>query len=166
MATASDYKNFVVAKHYVLGTLDAKRHFSNPPWNRGPWHDCAAYWSMAPCFLTPWSQRWGYWYIGYTTCGAEEVGRVHIAYDNGPAYWWCRKGDWLPLWGNLTKRRAELTKEMRDYWIRKWQDVIIPQIKDVLRETTNLPDDIINTIPNYFEYPFEAHPIRCGASRA
>ena len=70
-------------------------------------------------------------------------------------YWWCRDGDWLPYWGEETKKRMQLVKELRTYWMNKWFEKIIPEIKIAILTNTNLPEDIVEILPQYFEYPYE-----------
>lgn len=103
-----------------------------------------------------------------------EVGYIHrgtLAYQSNPVdtspsfffprtspplpLWWCRDGDWLPFWGESTRLHAALTKEVRGYWINKWFGSQIPQIKQSIKESTNLPEDIIEDLSDYFEYPYQ-----------
>jgi hypothetical protein len=70
-------------------------------------------------------------------------------------YWWCRDSDWFPYWGKETKNRANLVKEIRMYWVNKWFSETVPEIKKILLETTPLPEDIVNLLPEYFEYPHQ-----------
>ena len=68
---------------------------------------------------------------------------------------WCREANWLPCWGEKTKKRANLMKELRNYWLNKWFSKIVPEIKKTLIETTPIPEDVINFLPEYFEYPYQ-----------
>jgi len=70
-------------------------------------------------------------------------------------YWWCREANWLPYWGKETKKRANLMKDIRNYWLNKWFSKIVPEIKKTLLETTPIPEDIVNFLPEYFEYPYQ-----------
>ena len=47
-------------------------------------------------------------------------------------------------------------KEIRAYWLNDWFGKTIPEIKKVLVETTNLPEDVIGMLPEYFAYPYGA----------
>ena len=44
----------------------------------------------------------------------------------------CQDVDWMPFWGDLTKTRATLMKEMRSYWVDKWFGKMIPRIKNAI----------------------------------
>ena len=46
-------------------------------------------------------------------------------------------------------------KEIRAYWVNDWFGKTIPEIKNVLLETTKLIPDIVNELPNYLEYPYQ-----------
>ena len=70
-------------------------------------------------------------------------------------YWWCRDSDWLPYWGDATKKRANLMKEIRALWMNKWFGETVPEIKKTLLDTTPFPEDVINLLPEYFEYPYQ-----------
>ena len=67
----------------------------------------------------------------------------------------------MPKWGKATKRRAKLVREIRAFWANKWYGETIPEIKKVLVETTNLPEDVIEMLPEYFEYPYEIKSFPC-----
>ena len=70
-------------------------------------------------------------------------------------YWWCRDADWVPYWGKATEKRANLMKEIRAYWMNKWFSETVPEIKETLLKTTPLPEDVVNLLPEYFEYPHQ-----------
>ena len=70
-------------------------------------------------------------------------------------YWWCRDADWVPYWGKATEKRANLMKEIRAYWMNKWFSETVPEIKKTLLKTTQLPEDVVNLLPEYFEYPHQ-----------
>ena len=72
-----------------------------------------------------------------------------------PKYWWCRDADWVPYWGKATEKRSNLMKEMRAYWMNKWFGETVPEIKKTLLKTTPLPEDVVNLLPEYFEYPHQ-----------
>jgi hypothetical protein len=72
-----------------------------------------------------------------------------------PKYWWCRDADWLPYWGKLTEKRANLMKELRTHWMNKWFGKTVPEIKKTILETTPIPEDIVEILPEYFEYPYQ-----------
>ena len=72
-----------------------------------------------------------------------------------PKYWWCRDADWVPYWGKATEKRSNLMKEMRAYWMNKWFSETVPEIKETLLKTTPLPEDVVNLLPEYLEYPHQ-----------
>ena len=74
-------------------------------------------------------------------------------------YWWCRDADWVPYWGKATKNRANLMKEMRGYWMNKWFGETVPEIKKILLKTTPIPEDVVNFLPEYFEYPHQSKSV-------
>jgi len=107
-----------------------------------------------------------FWEAGYIHRGrlAYQQNPIHTGFSPSfyfertsppTKYWWCRDGDWLPYWSNATIQRATLVKEIRAYWANKWFGETIPKIKQTLLDTTKLPEDIIEIIPEYFEYPYE-----------
>jgi len=67
----------------------------------------------------------------------------------------------MPRWGKATKQRAKLVREIRAFWVNKWYGETIPEIKKVLVETTNLPEDVIEMLPEYFAYPYEIKSFPC-----
>ena len=67
----------------------------------------------------------------------------------------------MPKWGKATKRHAKLVREIRAFWANKWYGETIPEIKKVLVETTNLPEDVIEMLPEYFAYPYEIKSFPC-----
>ena len=155
MSTSYEYKKYVVGGgHYRLGMISTNHTFKN--------NDHPNKWNMRK-FAISTSHCW--WDVGY-------IHRGRLAYQRNSAntgftpsyffprimppeqYWWCRDGDWIPFWGDSTKLRVELMKDLRTYWINKWSGDIIPKIKKALVETTNLPEDIIELMPEYFEYPY------------
>lgn len=90
-----------------------------------------------------------FWKVGYIHCGPHQINLMKAGYspsfylprNNTPTkYWWCRDGDWIPHWGSATKQRGELVKEIHAYWRKK-----------ILLETTNLPEDIIEMLSEYFQ---------------
>ena len=89
--------------------------------------------------------------------GLLETPRPSLYWNNSASYVdkKCQDGDWMPFWGDLTKTRATLMKEMRSYWVDKWFGKMIPRIKNAIKETTILPEDIIEELPHYFEYPYQ-----------
>jgi hypothetical protein len=70
----------------------------------------------------------------------------------------------MPDWGNLTKKRSKLMTEMRTFWKNKWDmRPMISEIKKVILETTPLPEDIVNLLPEYFHYPYCISPYQTKA---
>ena len=67
----------------------------------------------------------------------------------------------MPKWGKATKQRAKLVREIRAFWANKWYGETVPEIKKVLVETTNLPEDVIEMLPEYFAYPYEIKSFPC-----
>ena len=61
----------------------------------------------------------------------------------------------MPKWGKETENRANLVKEIRAYWVEKWFSKTVPAIKKALLQSTRLPEDIVEFLPEYFEYPYE-----------
>ena len=76
-----------------------------------------------------------------------------------PKYWWCRDADWVPYWGKATEKRSNLMKEMRAYWMNKWFSETVPEIKKTILETTPIPEDIVEILPEYFEYPYQTKSV-------
>ena len=107
-----------------------------------------------------------FWEVGW-------LHRGHLAFQGNPAnvgfgpsyfyprfmppgkYWWCRDADWVPYWGKATEKRSNLMKEMRAYWMNKWFGETVPEIKKTLLKTTPLPEDVVNLLTEYFEYPHQ-----------
>ena len=70
-----------------------------------------------------------------------------------------------PRWGKITKKRAELMNEFRSYWKNKWFNETIPEIKKVILETTFLPEDVVNMLQEYYQYPYQTKPAYVGRVR-
>ena len=70
-----------------------------------------------------------------------------------------------PRWGIITKMRAEAMNELRSYWKNKWFNETIPEIKKVMLETTLLPEDIVNILQKYYQYPHQTKPAYVGRAR-
>jgi len=73
-------------------------------------------------------------------------------------YWFCparNLRNCMPKWGKATKQRSKLVKEIRAFWANKWCVETVPEIKKALLKTTPLPEDIVEILPEYFEYPYE-----------
>jgi hypothetical protein len=39
--------------------------------------------------------------------------------------------------------------------MNKWFGETVPEIKKTLLDTTPFPEDVINLLPEYFEYPYQ-----------
>jgi len=87
----------------------------------------------------------------------EDLGYPYFYPHTMPAgkYWWCRDADWVPYWGKATEKRSNLMKEIRAYWMNKWFGETVPEIKETLLKTTPLPEDVVNLLPEYFEFPYQ-----------
>ena len=116
-------------------------------------------WGMS-CFTK--GTRSSLWKIGYISDEFNELCpfssmRCHRSWCTTPKpYWFCRTRYWMPYWGKATEQRSELVKEIRTFWMNKWFDETIPEIKHwMLKAKPNLPKDITDTLPEYFEYPYE-----------
>jgi len=99
-----------------------------------------------------------FWEVGYIYRGQHQRNLKNVGYGpcfymarNEKNYWWCRDGDWIPLWGEATQRRAILIQEIRTFWRNKWYS----DIKKALINTTSLPKDVIELSVEYLEYPYE-----------
>ena len=103
-----------------------------------------------------------YWNIGFVSDEHKELHTFpsiegNFAWCTRPSpYWFCRKRTWMPYWGEATKQRAKLVREIRAFWAKKWCEETVPGIKTALLEKTPIPKDIIDfVLPDYFEYPYE-----------
>ena len=150
MATIDNYKKYVVSGGcYRQGLMPrrwSRRTRSVQTFEPG---DYPEKWNMGHVGVGCQQSNDIFLKVGYIHCGPHQINIKKIGYSPSfyspckkpPAkYWWCRDGDWVPLWGAATKQRSELVKEIRAYWIKK-----------VLLETTDLPEDIIEMVPEYFE---------------
>ena len=70
-----------------------------------------------------------------------------------------------PRWGTITKRCAELMNELRSYWKNKWFNETIPEIKKVILDTTLIPEDVVNMLQEYYQYPYQTKPAYVGRVR-
>ena len=147
MASEHQYKRFVIGRNYIGSELVGG---TQPAFNDKPnYNDDPKKWEMI--LMTVFSTS--YWKVGYIN---DRIKNQTAQHDSVlPLYWWCRNGDWLPYWGKSTKKRAQLMKEIRAYWVNDWFGKTIPEIKNVLLETTKLIPDIVNELPNYLEYPYQ-----------
>ena len=111
-----------------------------------------------------------FWEVGWLHRGqlAFQINPANVGF--GPSYfyprimpptkyWWCRDADWVPYWGKATEKRANLMKEMRVHWMNKWFGETVPEIKKILLKTTPLPEDVVNFLPEYFEYPHQTKSV-------
>lgn len=63
---------------------------------------------------------------------------------------------WMPYWGNATKQRAQLGKEIRAYWAHKWCTKTLPEMKKAILDSTPIPEDVYDEhFAGIFEYPHE-----------
>ena len=148
MASEYQYKRFVIGHNYIGSGLVGG---TQPAFNDKPnYNDGPEKWEMYP--ITVLCQP-PYWKVGYINDRIKD--QTAQRYPFLPLYWWCRNGDWLPYWGESTKKRAQLMKEIRAYWVNDWFGKTIPEIKKVILETTKLIPDIVNELPNYLEYPYQ-----------
>ena len=167
MANRSFYNRVVIGKNgenYIEGMVeDGKRIFEKG--------DSPKKWGMI-CFAPPLDERDGaydggdnkssYWNIGFVSDEHKELHTFpsiegNFAWCTRPSpYWFCRKRTWMPYWGEATKQRAKLVREIRAFWAKKWCEETVPGIKTALLEKTPIPKDIIDfVLPDYFEYPYE-----------
>ena len=149
MADQHYYNKFVIGKNYIVDGLVGG---TQPAFNDKPtYNDGPEKWEMYPICSSP--QLASYWKVGYINGRIKD--QTAQRYPFLSLYWWCRNGDWLPYWGESTKKRAQLMKEIRAYWVNDWFGKTIPEIKKVILETTKLIPDIVNELPNYLEYPYQ-----------
>ena len=157
MSTCHQYNNIVIGRNYVEGMLETvpqKRLFNV--------RDTPRKWAMT---LFSRGRRSIFWNIGYVSDRQNELvsmsksvdySKAYFSYCRDPEpYWWCRDRIWMPYWGEATNQRAILMKELRTFWQNKWFNETIPAIKKVLVETTRLCEDVVELLPDYFEYPYE-----------
>ena len=148
MASEYQYKRFVIGHNYIGSGLVGG---TQPAFNDKPnYNDNPKKWEMIPMTDTT---LFSYWKVGYINDRIKD--QTAQRYPFLALYWWCRGGDWLPYWGESTKKRAQLMKEIRAYWLNDWFGKTIPEIKNILLETNKLIPDIVNELPNYLEYPYQ-----------
>jgi hypothetical protein len=157
MSACYQYNHIVIGENYVEGMLETS------PRNRlFNIRDTPRKWAMT---LFSRGRRSIFWHIGYVSDKQNELvvspagpGSYGITFttrhDHEP-YWWCRNRRWMPYWGEATNQRAILMKELRTFWQNKWFNETIPAIKKALMETTRLFEDVVELLPEYFEYPYE-----------
>ncbi len=101
---------------------------------------------------------WNMYFIaktrGYNFCSGGYSRQKYNTSQN-VSYWWCRLGDWLPNWGDLTIQKKELMTNMRNYWLNKWFSDEVPKIKEILLDSTPLIEDVVNKIEKYLIYPYQ-----------
>ena len=157
MATPYNYKKYVVDGGCYRRGLIRRMHA----------HQTRSAWPFAP---SDYPEKWNmtkirrgarndiFWEVGYIYRGQHQRNLKNVGYGpcfympcNEKKYWWCRDGNWIPLWGEATQRRAVLIQEIRILWRNKWYS----DIKKALINTTNLPKDVIELLTEYLEYPYE-----------
>ena len=155
MASSYEYKRYVVGGgHYRPGMIEMTDEKNIIHWKK---------WNMRKVALSGMNI---FWEVGYIHRGrlAYQTNSAHTGFCPSyfysrlipPSdYWWCRDGDWMPFWGNLTKTRAALMTEIRGYWRKKWFGEEIPKIKTAIKEVTILSEDIIEDLSTYYEYPYQ-----------
>ena len=108
---------------------------------RDSYDDWEDYWDMS-------KKGWGayhIWECGYIN---ERISNIGESW-NPPSYWWCRYGDWFPLWGPLTIRHAKLIKEIKHYWKKKKAEVQYKKAIILYQWNKDLPEDLISSIISY-----------------
>jgi len=153
MASPHNYMRYVLP-HHGVGWITTSVAGDGPKLFQSS--DCPEKWNMKKggdgvC---------GIWTVGYIWRSFEDVcpcgdGGAVLGVQPQPKYWWCRDADWLPYWGEATKLRADICVELRAYWVDKWFGTTVPEIKRAILETTKLVPDIVEELPQYFEYPYE-----------
>tara|TARA_Y100000817_G_scaffold308691_1_gene296796 strand:- start:703 stop:1194 length:492 start_codon:yes stop_codon:yes gene_type:complete len=162
MTTPTEYTRFVLQK-YRRGLIEFTQ--DKNPLEDG---DTLKKWNMKK--IATCNDTVSFWDVGFLHRGqlAYQQNPRHTGFSPSyffprtmppPKYWWCRDADWLPRWGKATKQRAQLMKEMRTYWMKKWFDEKVPAIKQKLLEITPLPEDIVEHLSDYFEYPYQIKSI-------
>jgi hypothetical protein len=165
MSTRRNYNKVVIGKNYVEGMVECgqNRVFQK--------QDSPKKWKMT-CFAPRvaegvyddgYDNKTSYWNVGFVSDHFKElysfpsIEGVNFAWCAKPTpYWFCRTRNWMPYWGDATKQRRELVKEIRSFWANKWCTEIVPEMKKALIETTNLPPDVVEFVmPELFEYPYE-----------
>ena len=160
MANPYDYMRYILP-HYRRGIME-KNQISEE--NLFYKHDTPINWNMKKIASTG-ADAWEVGYIYRSQLQSYPDHRMPISSYFFPRitppqkYWWCRNGNWMPYWGEETKKRQNLAKEIRAFWMNKWFGETIPEIKKTILETTNLPEDIVEFLPRYFEYPYEIKSI-------
>ena len=157
MADAYDYSKHVVGNYRrgMIGYAVGEQLFDRK--------DKGENWDMRKVAV---SGEDTFWEVGWLHRGqlAFQINPANVGF--GPSYfyprimpptkyWWCRDADWVPYWGKATEKRSNLMKEMRAYWMNKWFSETVPEIKKTLLETTPIPEDVVNFLPEYFEYPHQ-----------
>ena len=133
MTDPSNYNKYVVVGGHYKSTLLRRTHARQ---TRSTWlftpNDCPDKWNMENAGTRNGS-RDTFWNVGY-------IHRYKHSRDHHLKYWWCRYGDWIPLWDKSTKQRRDLMIEIRTFWVNK-----------IILETTPLPEDIVSMLPEYLE---------------
>ena len=153
-----------VLKHYRRAMIDKNHIQANNLFQK---KDSPINWNMKKIAVSGIDT---FWEVGWVYRGklAYQTNPVHTGFSPSyffprimppTKYWWCRDGDWLPYWGEETKKRQQLIREIRAFWTNKWFGETVPEIKKAVLETTNLPEDIVEFLPEYFEYPYETKNI-------
>jgi len=168
MANRSYYNRFVIGKtgeNYVEGMTEygQKRVFKkrDSPKNWGM--SCFAKRTAMGVYDDGRNNKTSFWNIGFVS---DEYNELHsfpsiegknFAYcAKSSPYWFCRTRNWMPYWGKATKQRAELVKEIRAYWAKKWCTQILPEMKKAIMSSTPIPEDVYDEhFANIFEYPYE-----------
>ena len=130
VATPYNYKKYVVDGGCYRQGLIRRMHArqTRSAWPFAP-SDYPEKWNMTK--IRRRARNDIFWEVGYIYRGQHQRNLKNVGY--GPCfymprdeknYWWCRDGDWIPLWGEATQRRAVLMTDIRTFWRNKWSSDI------------------------------------------
>ena len=156
MTSAYEYKMHVIGRNYVEGIAERNRVFKMS--------DTPKKWGMS---LFSRENRRTFYNIGFVSdklnglySAPAGIDGINFAWnqDKHPKpYWFCRSPySWMPYWGEATKQRAELGKEIRAYWAHKWCTKTLPEMRKAILDSTPIPEDVYDEhFAGIFEYPHE-----------
>jgi hypothetical protein len=153
----NNFHRFIIDE--AVGLWDEKNVPAPPASPGAHYMDCAYDWDMRLAMKTHDGPRQRRFFDGgYTTARQTHFG-LH-------GYWWCRCGDWLPVWGKLIETKCALMEDIKRYWRNRFAKEQYNKAIILYQWNTQLPVEVINGILWKVLYPYQGYRGKGGFPNA